>query len=133
MKSASVAELIWPSEKAETNSRSSEVDTVVMAASRENSRMICCDLERNGISSSSEAKKPSNIMDPRVTMPCWMPGWPCETATATLSSTQVPSVMMLKRRSTKEKGCGASRCDQVRMAIAAAPSVALRPWHHHQT
>src|SRR6476659_6868502 len=63
-KSDSVNEANCPKLNTATKSRSSEVATVLIAASSENSRMICCDFDRKGTSSSSEARKTYQIIEP---------------------------------------------------------------------
>ena len=63
-----VSDANWLSENNAANSRSSDVATVLMAASIENSRITGCERERNGISSSSEAMNTYQITEPMAAM-----------------------------------------------------------------
>src|SRR2546429_7799767 len=112
-----VNEANWPNENTATKSRSSEVATVLIAASSENSRMICCDFDRNGTSSSSDARNTYQIIDPIDAMLCCTPGTRDAAASARVSSTQVPIVTMPKRRNTMANGCGSMRYDQASSPI----------------
>ena len=102
-------EVNWPNEKAVTNSRSSEVATVLMPASSENSRSICCERAMKGTSSSSEARKTTQIIEPTAAMPCCAIGSWLAAAMATVSRIQVPAATVPSRRSTAAKGCRSMR------------------------
>src|SRR5438105_12397275 len=84
-----VNEANWPNENTATNSRSSDVATVLIAASSENSRMICCDFDRNGTSSNKDARNTYQIIDPMAAMLCCTPGACAAAASAIVSRIQV--------------------------------------------
>src|SRR3954468_5572707 len=132
MNSDSVNDANWPSEKIATKSRSSEVATVLIAASKENSRMKVCDRDRNGTSSNSDARKTYQIIEPMSPMLCGMPGRLLDAPSAAVSSSQVTAVTMPKRRSTIANGCRSRWYDQLNSAIDAMPSAATPPCVHHQ-
>src|SRR2546427_87228 len=130
--SASVSEANWPSENNETKSRSSDVATVLIAASNANSRMKFCEVARNGTSSSSEARNTYQTSEPMSAMLCGMPGWWSAAASARVSSVQVATVTMPKRRSTIANGCGSIRYDQLSKPIESRPRSITAPCVHHQ-
>ena len=130
---ASVSDENWPSEKMATNSRSSDVATVLMPASSANSRSTCLLRDRNGTSSSSEAKNTYQTTEPMTAMLCGTPGCPAETATPTVTSSSVPAAMPPKRRITAANGLASMRYDQLSTPSAAAPSSSIVPWAHHHT
>ena len=80
--------------------------TVLIAASSENSRMICCDFDKNGTSSSSDARNTYQIIEPIDAMLCCTPGACSAAASANVSSIQVPMATTPKRRNTIAYGCG---------------------------
>src|SRR5256885_12838372 len=127
-----VSEANCPNEKTATNSRSSEVATVLMAASSENSRMICCDFDRKGTSSSSDARKTYQIIEPMAAMLCCTPGARAAAASAMVSRIQVLTVTTQKRRSTIANGCGSRRYDQLSSPTTSSPSTEKLICVHHQ-
>jgi hypothetical protein len=78
---------------------------VLIAASSENSRMKVCERARNGTSSSSDARNTYQIIEPTSAMLCGMPARLFDTPSASVSSDQVATVTMPKRRSTIANGC----------------------------
>ena len=66
--SDSDSEANWPSENTATNSRSSDVATVLMAASKAISRMKVCDFARNGMSSRNEPRNTYQTSEPTSAM-----------------------------------------------------------------
>src|SRR5437868_2222723 len=122
----------WPNENTATKSRSSEVATVLMAASSENSRMICCDFDRKGTSSSSDARNTYQIIEPIASMLCCTPGACDAAASATVSKIQVLMATTQKRRSTIANGCGSMRYDQLSRPIIMSPSTDTLTCVHHQ-
>ena len=95
-----VSDANWPSEKTATKSRSNDVATVLMAASNENSRKICCDFDMNGTSNSSDAKNTYQSIEPMAAMLTCRLGDRVAMASAKVSKTQVPTATTAKRRST---------------------------------
>ena len=127
-----VSDANCPSENTATNSRSSEVATVLMAASSENSRMKFCDRPRNGTSSSSEPRKTYQTSEPTSATLCGRPGSRSAVARAAVSSVQVAAATIPKRRSMIANGCGSIRYDQLSRPIAARPRPITAACVHHQ-
>ena len=68
MNSDSVSDANWPSENTATNSRSSDVATVLMAASNENSRITCCECDMNGTSNNRVPRNTYQTIEPIAEM-----------------------------------------------------------------
>ena len=129
--SDSVSEVNWPSENTATKSRSSEVATVLIAASSENSRMKFCERARNGTSSSSEPRNTYQTIEPMSAMLCGMPGRRDAVPIAIVSSAQVDTATTPKRRNTIANGCGSIWYDQLNKPIATRPRTTTPPCVHH--
>ena len=97
---ATASEVKAPSENTATKSRSTEAATVLMPASRANSRSTCRLRARKGVSSSSEARNRYQATEAPMATPWATPGRRADTATAVVTSSSVTSVIRLKRRIT---------------------------------
>ena len=82
---------------------------MLVIATSENSRMTCCDFDKNGINSSSEARNTTQIIGPTEAICGWIAGSRSARLSASVSSTQVPTAIAPKRRITAAKGCGSMR------------------------
>src|SRR5450631_3079111 len=131
MNSDRVSDANGPNENTPTNSNSSEVATVVLAASSENSRMKFCDVATKGASNNTEPRNTNQTSEAMSAMLCCSPGRRWAATSAALSSAHDATVMMAKRCTTMANGCGSIWYDQLSRPMANRPRPITPPCVHH--
>ncbi len=122
----------WLNENTATNSRSTDVASVLTPASIANSRIMCCERARNGDISSSDAKNTVQITGTALTSDCTSPGMRSFSATTMVTSARLPVVTMDSRRTTVAYGCGVMRYDHPSSPITSSPVLSdSASLHHH--